>query len=98
MCIQNPCIRRCAILQRFGRFFVYLTDQFFCSLWKKVMFCDFLSKVNKKNLATKKPKSPSGLLGNFASCHAAVYKLHTVLLFLDALSSSRSPVVRPLVR
>ena len=30
---------------------------------------------------TKKTKLPSKLLDNFASCHAAAFKLHRVLLF-----------------
>ena len=48
---------------------------------KKKTYSFFLSKLNKKKLATKIPKLPSKFLDNFASCHAAVFKLHYFLLF-----------------
>ena len=77
MRIQNPRIRSCATLQRFRCFFfVFLAAKFVCSLLKKKhVLCFFSSKENKKKLASKILKLPSESFDNFASCHAAVFKL-----------------------
>ena len=80
MKIQNPWFKSCANLRRFRWQF-----QFFrCQIWflfEKIHLLCIFSKVNQKMFASKKLKLPSESLDNFASCHAAVFKLHKVSLF-----------------
>ena len=61
--------------------FVFLVANFFWFTLEKKDVLSFFSRVNKKNLATKKLKLPSKSLDSFASCHAAVFKLGKVSLF-----------------
>ena len=65
-------------------FFVFLAAKFFLFTFEKIHVLCIFSKVNKKKLATEKLKLPSESLDNFASCHAAVFKLHKVSLFFIA--------------
>ena len=73
MRIKNPRIRSCAILQRF-RWLCFFSCQIFLFNLEKNKFV-FFSRLNKKKFATKKLKLPSESLDNFASCHAAVFKI-----------------------
>ena len=82
MCIKNPRIRSCAILQWLRWVLVFLVAKFFGSLLKKKSFCVFFLKSQQKNLSTEKLKLPSESLDNFAFCHVAVFKLYKVSLFL----------------
>ena len=61
--------------------FSFLVAKFVWFTFEKIHVLCIFSKVNQKNLATKKLKLPSESLDNFASCHAAVFKLHKVSLF-----------------
>ena len=58
--------------QMFFCLFVFVVKFVFFTFEKKGVLSFFLSEQRK--LATKKLKSPSESLDNFASCHAAVFK------------------------
>ena len=70
----------CNSLKIHMEFLFFQLPNFFGSILKKGCF-SFFSRLNNKNWATKKLKLPSESLDNFASCHAAVFKLRIVSLF-----------------
>ena len=79
MYIQNSCISSCAILQRFIWFF-FLVAIFFSLFLKKKSVLFFKGEQKKICKKKKKKKIPSNSLDDFASCHAAVLKLHKFLI------------------
>ena len=61
--------------------FSFEVAKYFWFTFEKVHLLCIFSKMDQKNLATKKLKLPSELLNKFASSHAAVFKWHKISLF-----------------
>ena len=60
---------------------VFLFFKLIWSTFEKIHVLCIFSKVDQKSMSTKKLKLPSKSLDKFASCHAAVFKLHKISLF-----------------
>ena len=75
---------RSEIVQRFRWQF-----QFFWFTFEKIHKTCIFSKVNQKNLATKKLKLPSESLENCTTSDAGILNSHFSLLFLKKLKNTK---------
>ena len=75
-------MRRSKNVQRFRWQFQFLVAKFFWFIFEKIHKTCILSKVNQKNLATKKLKSPSDLSKICTTSDAGILNSHFSLLVL----------------